>query len=30
MKYNRFVGDIWMWMIFMEWVYECSIHYYLH
>ncbi len=23
LKYNRFVGEIWMWMIFLEWIYEC-------
>jgi hypothetical protein len=30
MKYNRFIGDVWMWMIFLEWVYDCFIHYYIH
>jgi hypothetical protein len=19
--YNRFIGDLWLWMIFLEWVY---------
>ena len=23
LKYNRFVGEIWMWMIFLEWIYDC-------
>ncbi len=21
--YNRYVADIWMWMIFFEWIYNC-------
>ena len=23
--YNRYVADIWMWMIFLEWVQKCTI-----
>lgn len=22
-KYNRFVGEVWLWMIFLEWIYDC-------
>ena len=27
MKYNRFVGEIWMWINFLEWVYDCFTFY---
>ncbi len=25
--YNRYVADIWMWMIFFEWIQKCITHY---
>ena len=28
MKYNRFVGEIWLWMVFLEWLYDCFMYYY--
>ena len=25
--YNRYAADIWMWMIFFEWVQKCTIYF---
>lgn len=25
--YNRYVADVWMWMIFFEWAQKCISHY---
>lgn len=27
LKYNRFVGEIWMWINFLEWAYDCFTFY---
>ncbi len=23
--YNKYAADIWMWMIFLEWIYNCFV-----